>query len=159
VDTHRCLEAYRWGKIPGTVIFPDVPPTLELLRAHGIRVGIVTNAHQPMHVRDVEIQEHGIFDFFPDCRISAADVGYLKPHPLIFQTALRCVGTHPDETVFVGDDPEADIVGAHKAGLRAVLRRQTRRKVSLDSITPDAEINGLDELLPILDQWYPGWRD
>jgi putative hydrolase of the HAD superfamily len=86
-------------------------------------------------------------------------VGYLKPHPLIFQTALRCVGTQPDETVFVGDDPEADIVGAHKAGLRAVLRRQTRRKVSLDSITPDAEINGLDELLPILDQWYPGWRD
>ena len=106
LDAHRCLEAYHWEMIPGTRIFPEVPETLALLREHGLKIGIVTNAHQPMWIRDVEITAHGLFDFFPDCRISAADVGYLKPHPVIFQTALRCLGTKPEETVFVGDDPE-----------------------------------------------------
>ncbi len=158
LDARRCLEAYQWGKIPGTMMFPEVPETLALLRQHGIKVGIVTNAHQPMWIRDIEIQDHGLYDFFPDCRISAADVGYLKPHPVIFQTALRCIGAQPNETVFVGDDPEADIVGAQKAGIRAILRRITRRKVN-GAVTPDAQINRLDELPAILDQWFSGWRD
>lgn len=158
LDPRRCLEAYQWGIIPGTHIFPEVPDTLALLRRHGIRIGIVTNAHQPMWIRDIEIQDQGIYDFFPDCRISAADVGYLKPHPLIFQTALDCIDVQPSEAIFVGDDPEADIVGAQQAGLRAILRRVTRRSVN-GAITPDAQINRLDELPAILDRWYPGWRN
>ena len=161
VDPQRCLEAYRWGVIPGTRIFPEVPQTLTLLRDYGIKIGIVTNAHQPMSLRDVEIQQHGLYNFFPDCRISAADVGYLKPHPLIFQTALRRLGTKPEETVFVGDNLAADIAGAQGAGLRAILRHVDRHRYPLDdgTITPDAAITRLDEVPGILDVWYPGWRD
>ncbi len=159
LDPRRCLEAYNWGAIPGTRIFPEVPDTLALLRRSGIKIGIVTNAHQPMWIRDVEIRQHGLYDFFPDCRVSAADVGYLKPHPVIFQTALSCLGTKPSETVFVGDDPEADIAGAKSAGLRSILRRVPRRGDRNGSIIPDAAINRLDELPAILDSWYPGWRD
>lgn len=159
LDPHRCLEAYQWGMIPGTRVFPEVPETLDLLRQHGIRIGIVTNAHQPMWIRDVEIQQHGLYDFFPDCRVSAADVGYLKPHPVIFQTALRCLETKPEETVFVGDDPVADIGGANAAGLRAILRRVPRMAARNGSVAPDATINRLDEVPAILDSWYPGWRD
>ncbi len=159
LDAQRCLEAYRWGVIPGTRIFPEVPQTLTLLREYGIRIGIVTNAHQPMWLRDVEIRQHGLYDFFPDCRISAADVGYLKPHPLIFQTALRRLGTKPEETVFVGDNLEADIAGAKAVGLRAILRRVTGHPLGDGTITPDAAITRLDEVPGILDEWYPGWRD
>ena len=159
LDARRCLEAYHWEKIPGTRIFPEVPETLGLLRQHGIKIGIVTNAHQPMWIRDVEIRQHGLFDFFPDCRVSAADVGYLKPHPVIFQTALRCLGTKPAETIFVGDDPEADIVGAKSAGLRSILRRVPRRAARNGMIVPDAAIDRLDEVPALLDSWYPGWRD
>ncbi len=157
LDARRCLEAYQWEMIPGTRIFPEVPQTLKLLREQGLKIGIVTNAHQPMWIRDIEIREHGIYDFFPDCRISAADVGYLKPHPVIFQTALKCVGTKPDETVFVGDDFNADIVGAQKAGIKAVLRRHAHRP-PVSGIHPDGAITTMDELPGILDSWYPGWR-
>ncbi|MEO8397161.1 MAG: HAD family hydrolase [Chloroflexota bacterium] len=159
LDTRRCLEAYQWEAIPGTKLFPEVPQTLTLLRQHGLKIGIVTNAHQPMWIRDVEITAHGLFDFFPDCRISAADVGYLKPHPMIFQAALRCTGTKPEETVFVGDDPNADIVGAQAAGLKAVMRRLPHRPFASETIIPDAFISRLDELPLQLDTWYPGWRD
>jgi len=158
LDARRCLQAYDWGPIPGTKAFPEVTETLRLLRQHGLKFGIVTNAHQPMWIRDLEIQAHGIFDFFPDCRISAADVGYLKPHPIIFQTALRCLAVTPEEAVFVGDDPNADIVGAQSAGLKAVLRRLPQRPFASETIVPDAFISRLDELPPLLDHWYPGWR-
>lgn len=158
IDIVQALDAYEWGAIEGTVIFPEVRETITKLRTQGIRVGIVTNAYQPMWLRDIEIDMHGILDLFPDCRLSAADVGYLKPHPAIFQAALDCLGTHPEETVFVGDDPEADIAGAQAAGLLGVLRSTPRTRPMVNPIVPDAIIHDLTELLTLLDGWYPGWR-
>lgn len=158
IDIVQALEAYEWGAIEGTVIFPEVRGTIRALRECGVRVGIVTNAYQPMWLRDIEIEMHGILDLFPDCRLSAADVGYLKPHPAIFQAALDCMGTRPEETVFVGDDPEADIAGAQAAGLLGVLRSTPRTRPLINPVVPDAIIHDLTELLNLLDGWYPGWR-
>lgn len=157
-DMAQVLEAYEWGAIEGTVIFPEVRETIRVLHDCGVRVGIVTNAYQPMWLRDIELEMHGILDLFPDCRLSAADIGYLKPHPAIFQAALDCMGTHPEETVFVGDDPEADIAGAQAAGLLGVLRSTPRTRPFMNQIVPNAIIHDLTELLTLLDGWYPGWR-
>lgn len=159
LDMRRCLEAYQWGMVEGTLMFPEVPEVVNLLHANGIKVGIVTNAYQPMWLRDVEIEHHGLLEHFPDCRISAADVGYLKPHPAIFQAALTCCGVKAEETVFVGDDLEADIAGAQAAGLQAVLRISRRSRALLGgTVVPDASMKTLLELPPILDNWFPGWR-
>ncbi|MBL8164774.1 MAG: HAD-IA family hydrolase [Anaerolineae bacterium] len=158
-SVEECLRAYRWGAVPGTVIFPGVGETLQTLLDAGIKTAIVTNAYQPMWVRDVEIEQHGILHYFPECRISAADVGLLKPHPTIFEVTLRQLGVKPDEAVFVGDNPIADIAGGQGAGMRAVLRVTTPTPPMLSGlIVPDAAINELPELLPILDEWFPGWR-
>ncbi len=157
MDMRRLLEVYAWDAVDGTRMFPDVPDALKLLHQHGIKVAIVTNAYQPMWIRDIEIETHGILPFFPDCRISAADIGYLKPHPAIFQAALNCLNVQPQEAVFVGDDPEADIVGAKAAGLYAVLRQSARQQFS-GSVAPDARIHSLAQLPAILDGWFQGWR-
>jgi putative hydrolase of the HAD superfamily len=159
LDERRCLEAYNWSAAPGVVTFPDVPAALQLLIDHDIRVGIVTNAHQPMWMRDIELAHFGLLDYFPDCRLSAADSGYLKPHPTIFQQALECLGVMADEAVFVGDNPVADVAGAQGAGVRAVLRiRQAASSMLSGLITPDHSISSLEELPAVLDQWFPGWR-
>jgi HAD superfamily hydrolase (TIGR01549 family) len=154
------IEQYAWGKVEGTTVFPEVPETLEVLLAAGIQIGIVTNAFQPMVMRDRELAEHDLLRYFKTCRFAAADVGYLKPHPAIFEAALACVGTEPAETVFVGDNLNADIVGAQRLGLKAVWRDTGYHssRVSRDTIEPDATIKRLDQLLPNLDRWYDGWR-
>jgi putative hydrolase of the HAD superfamily len=159
LDADRCLRAYRWDAIIGTAIFPDVPPLLTLLHDHGIGVGIVTNAYQPMVLREIELRTHRLLDFFPTCRLSAADVGYLKPHPYIFKAALECAGVEPHETVFIGDDLHADILGAQRAGIKAVLRITSRVQDGSGLIHPDAAVSTFDELPAILDDWFPGWRD
>jgi putative hydrolase of the HAD superfamily len=158
LDVEECLRVYDWSAVPGTSPFPDAREGLAMLRDRGIRFGIVTNAYQPMWLRDTEMAEHGLLDFFPECRFSAADVGVVKPHSDIFNTALECLGTSPEETIFIGDNPVADIAGAQAAGMQAVLRVNHHSRPLLSGlVVPDGAINTLMELPAILDDWFPGW--
>ena len=158
LDSFEVLRAYDWQAIPGTEVFADVPPVLELLQEHDIKLGIVTNASQPMWMRDAELRAFGIIDYFSDCRLSAADVGYLKPHGRIFKSALEKMGTRAEETVFVGDNPVADIGGAQAAGMLAVRRFDPNQLDDGHLANAHPAIHSLIQLPAILDRWYPGWR-
>ena len=93
IEDERCdrdalLAAYGDQPPPGLRVFPDVIPTLNTLQGRGVRFGLITNASHPMSLRDETLRSHGLLEFFPECRISAADVGYLKPHRAIFEHAM-----------------------------------------------------------------------
>jgi len=164
------LRAYDWKAVPGVVVFPDVFPALKELRSRRIRLGVVTNSSQPMSLRDCELREHGLLPYFPDCRLAAADVGYLKPHPRIFHSALERIGVAPEEAVFIGDNPIADVGGAMDVGMRAVQRLNAEDATISGghprlSDSGDASGGGhpclrsFAELPALLDDWYPDWRD
>lgn len=159
LDLDDLLRAYDWNVVPGTVVFADVPPILEALSAAGLKLGIVTNASQPMAMRDAELDAHGLIQHFPDCRLSAADAGYLKPDRRIFTRALELLGASPAETVFIGDSPEADIAGALAVGMKAVLRVNDRRADYGSFADHRPRLRSLEKLPAILDEWYPGWRN
>jgi FMN phosphatase YigB (HAD superfamily) len=111
-------------------------------------------------LRERELEIHGLQADFADsrCKIAAADVGYLKPHPRIFQHALELMGTQPEETIYIGDNPVADIAGAQSAGMRAVLRinHETPPLIS-GLVVPDSAINSFEELPAVFDEWYGDW--
>ncbi len=44
-----------------------------------------------------------------------------KPQPAMFMSALEASGVAPGEAVVVGDNPEADMVAAHRAEIRSIL--------------------------------------
>ena len=160
LDLDEVMKVYNWDVVPGTVVFPDVPPILEALRSARVKLGIVTNSSQPMALRDAELAGHGLLDYFPDCRLAAADTGYLKPHRRIFEAALSEMGTAPQETVFIGDNPEADIAGALAVGMRAVQRLlQPGASLRPLPFSARASLRSLDELPAILQEWYPDWRN
>ncbi len=158
INREAVLRAYNWQPVPGVVPFPDVLEILPILCDSGVKTGIITNSAQPMWMRDLELKAYGLLSHFIDCRLSAADVGYLKPHPAIFEAALACLGVRADEVVFVGDNPEADVAGAQSIGMRAILRIIPRAHPVPAHIEPDGTIHTFHDLLPLLDQWYPGWR-
>lgn len=159
VELDAVLDAYNWRAVPGTELFPEVIDSMKLIRQHGIKTAIVTNASQPMRLRDVELADLGLLEYFPDFRIAAADAGVLKPHPEIFNITLRALNIKPEEAVFVGDNPIADVAGAQAVGMQAVLRVTTPVPAMLSGlIIPDAAINTMAELPGVLDNWFPDWR-
>jgi HAD superfamily hydrolase (TIGR01450 family) len=44
-----------------------------------------------------------------------------QPEPGIFTAILERAGVRPEEAVAIGDNPDADMVAAHRAGMRSIL--------------------------------------
>jgi putative hydrolase of the HAD superfamily len=77
-------------------------------------VGIVTN-HMGDYQRE-KIEKSGFEDMI-DFMIPAYDYGFFKPEPEIFSIALEMAGSTPEETVMIGDNWKADIIGAIQSGI------------------------------------------
>jgi 4-nitrophenyl phosphatase len=76
-----------------------------------------------------------------------------KPSSFMFQLALEQLGTPPAQTAMLGDRLETDILGARRAGLRAILvctGISTRADLPSSEVQPDLVFDGLPELLQ---QW------
>jgi putative hydrolase of the HAD superfamily len=105
-------------------VFPDVIPALDAMQAAGLRLGVVSNWGwaAPELLQTLDLARH-----FEVLSISAR-VGYQKPHRAIFDHALERFGVRPDQAIHVGDDPEADVLGARRAGIEPVLLIRHRRR-------------------------------
>ena len=73
----------------------------------------------------------GLSGFF-DAVITSAATGYEKPNRRAFEIALEAAG-NPEATWMVGDNPEADVLGAEGVGIPAILVRKGRSAVLVAS--------------------------
>jgi putative hydrolase of the HAD superfamily len=96
-----------------------VCPTLAELRARGYRLGLITNRNNVE--RFYELLEQMALQPHFDLIIAAGEVGVRKPEPGIFDAALERIGATPGESLYVGDNYWADVVGARRAGVTPVL--------------------------------------
>lgn len=60
------------------------------------------------------------FEAYFQVVVTSEDAGVEKPDARVFRTALDALGFGVDDAVMIGDDPRADICGAHAIGLRCV---------------------------------------
>ncbi len=74
-----------------------------------------------------------------------------KPEPTMFLMGAERLGLPPAEVAMLGDRLDTDIVGAKRAGLRAVLRPNPL--VEPYDVEPDAIIERLPALVPLVDAW------
>ncbi len=132
-------------------ICEDTLPVLEVLRARGYRLGLVSNTPwgTPDYLWEKQIEKFGLTPLL-DVRLFSSGVGFRKPDPRIFREALGQLGVAAGRAVFVGDSPRDDIAGAHGAGLRTVLI--ARRPCFPDAVDPppDASIQTLADLPALL---------
>jgi phosphoglycolate/pyridoxal phosphate phosphatase family enzyme len=78
-----------------------------------------------------------------------------KPAPAMFTTTLEAAGVRAADTVVVGDNPDADVAGAHRAGCAAILVltgvADAASVALLDGErAPDAVADGPDEVRALL---------
>jgi len=149
------------GAFLGRTLFPDTLETLRWLKARGYRLGSVTNRGYGGPRFRQEMRDLGLAELFEVVAVSC-DIGYMKPHPRIFQYALDRMAIEPEQTVMVGDSLRADVEGAKTLGMTAVWRRppagepveETEDQPEMEGpLAPDYTIDTLSELrgLPIFD--------
>jgi putative hydrolase of the HAD superfamily len=130
---------------------PDARGVLLALRERGIRIGLLSNTHWPAWFHDELLEMDGLLDLI-EVRGYTSELHVMKPHPEAFRAVLDPLGiADAADAVFVGDRPIDDIGGAKGIGMRAVLRRNPH--VPGGPVLPDAEIDSLSELLPLVDNW------
>jgi HAD superfamily hydrolase (TIGR01662 family) len=97
-------------------ILPGTRDALERLRKQ-FAIAVISNADGKI---DAVLRHCGIMDCFQSITDSGK-VGHEKPHPAIFEAALREMKADAAESLYVGDVYSVDYVGARKAGMQAVL--------------------------------------
>ena len=129
--------------------FWDVNRTLASLREAGYELGVVSNLwpFPAEHIFEV----HGLGEFFPrESRVYSFEVGHRKPDPEIFEDAARRFNVHPSQCLMVGDNLQADVIGALKVGMNAALIDRPA-EVPTDAVPTEAlRLTNLEQLLPIL---------
>jgi len=111
------VQEYMDSQEPENRLYPEAIPTMQTLHQQGLKVGLVSNRSNPIHDLVVEMGLGEHLDFY----LISGDVNTWKPDPIIFEHALQRSGTAPQETIYVGDNYFADVVGARRAGLHPIL--------------------------------------
>jgi HAD superfamily hydrolase (TIGR01662 family) len=107
----------QWAACHHFELYEEVPDVLRTLHGAGIKIGLISNTQRSLTTFQTHFALEGLFDV----TVSSYDHGYMKPHRSIFESALRQVSAQPDEAMMVGDSLPADIEGARRLGMRAVL--------------------------------------
>jgi putative hydrolase of the HAD superfamily len=97
---------------------------------------------------EAALEAAGLRDCF-DVVLDSALFGTEKPDPAIFRAALAALGVAPEESLFVGDLYEVDILGARAAGIEAIL-------LLPDTASAPAGVRRIGSLAALADQLLPG---
>jgi HAD superfamily hydrolase (TIGR01549 family) len=97
-------------------ILPGTRDALDRIRQH-YAIAVISNADGKI---DAVLRRRGIEDCFASITDSG-NAGHEKPHPAIFEAALRAMKAEPAESLYVGDVYSIDYVGARNVGMQAVL--------------------------------------
>jgi HAD superfamily hydrolase (TIGR01549 family) len=96
-------------------LYGDARACLAALKQQGLYVGIAGN--QPPTAKAALVS----FGLDADLITTSSELGVDKPSPDFFQKILELGGLRPEETVYVGDRVDNDVMPAQAAGMTAVF--------------------------------------
>lgn len=121
------------------------PDSLDALARISARVPIAALSNGNADLARVGIAEHFVF------QLGAREHGKAKPSACIFHAACDRLGCAHGEVLHVGDHIEADVAGAHRAGLRTCWINREGRRWTNRQLRPDLEFDTLTGLADWLD--------
>ena len=128
------------------ILFPRVEEYLQRKRVEGYKLGIVTNGS--INSQQPKIGGTGL-DKLVDTYLISEQEQIRKPEPEIFLRAAARLDVATTECVFVGDNPQADVVGAKQVGMKAIwFKGHLPWPDALDA-QPDHTITQFDEMFDL----------
>lgn len=107
------------------VAFSGLVELLDTLHAKRIQLGLITNGRGKFQMENIHAL--GIESYFEAILVSEIE-GMKKPDSKIFHAALERMGVTAEESVFVGDHLEKDVLAAEKIGMTGVWKRAVGEK-------------------------------
>ena len=155
----EALERLYWDAAAPCSPTPGVEGLLERLRKRHVGSGVISNmgfAGDSLRSRLARLFPEHRFDFV----LSSADYVLRKPDPRLFELALHKCGHPAQEVWFLGDNPEADVVGAARAGCTPVYYERDlgcayRELTQVESLPPCLRVRDWSELYPLFDESLP----
>jgi len=111
------------------------------------RLGVVSNFYGNV----ARLCEEAGFSASLEVILDSTRLGIGKPNPEIFRIALNRLGLSPEETLFVGDSYDRDMMPARKIGMKTVWLKGPNPRIPPHAAPPDATLSsltGLEALLP-----------
>lgn len=136
---HEYLEIY----VKHIHLFPDVQTTLKNLRSRNKNVGIITNGNRNLQIRKLNRTDlDGTFSPV----ICSDDAERPKPSRDIFDLALQRANSIPEQTLYIGDDPDTDLKPVENLGWTPVWLNRAEH-----NHTPDPPDTDLPRRMPVID--------
>lgn len=128
-----------------TQLVPHAIELLQYLQQRGYNLYILSNGF--IEVQQRKLQSAGIAQYFS--RIVLSDeIGITKPDRRLFDYALQVTDSHADDTLLIGDNYDADILGAMNAGWGQIYFDRNHRGITAEQ--PQYTIDSLDKVMQIL---------
>ena len=115
------LDSQHFGTSIANFVLPRIELNDELVKLSQVcELGVITNGS--MAAQEAKWRNAKLSDIIPRQRLwISAEIGVAKPDARIFHFACEAIGSPPESTLYIGDQPEIDIVGAQRAGLQTLL--------------------------------------
>ncbi len=121
------------------------PQLLQYLQSKGYNLYILSNGF--IEVQHKKLQAAGIAQYFSRMVLSD-EIGINKPDKRLFDYALTVTNSTADETLMIGDNYDADILGAMHAGWGQIYFDRNYRGITAEE--PQHTIHSLTEVCNIL---------
>jgi putative hydrolase of the HAD superfamily len=116
VDLQALADEFAALYHTSSVSYEDVAPTLKQLRAHGLRLAVLSNFELPSIA--VPLRCAGIDPTQFELLSGAALLGHAKPDPATYLAVAASLGLPPEACWFI-DDLTENVEGARLVGMRA----------------------------------------
>tara|TARA_Y100001960_G_scaffold141837_1_gene150095 strand:- start:2653 stop:3381 length:729 start_codon:yes stop_codon:yes gene_type:complete len=147
ITLKNLLEIYYLEVYSKRKLYPEVVYVLNSLKSIGVRMGVVSNTTNPRFMKENEMQAAGLKPYF-EFAIYSSDTPYRKPHPSIFELAIKNLNMKPKEILFVGDNISLDVIGAKNVGMKSAWINRGHKNIPA-GCEPDYELHSLEDLLEI----------
>jgi putative hydrolase of the HAD superfamily len=127
-------------------LMPNAIETLNYLQ-ESYPIHLITNGF--IEVQATKLNSSGLVGYFKHI-ITSEEIGVLKPHPLVFETALQKTGADAHSSLYIGDHFESDVLGSSNAGWDQVFFNPENQAIDHHNHVPTFHIQDLKELMDFL---------
>lgn len=152
-DVDKIVDIYRSCETK-LDLYDDAEELIGKIKEEGLRIGVITDGFSK--VQRSKVAGLGLFEI-ADAVIISYDYTdengkpLCKPNTKVYEMCLEKLGVKPEESVYIGDNPLKDFVGARKLGMKTVhIKRKGsmfENEVPEPGFEADFMIEKLTELL------------